>query len=189
MHDELDASSPNCSGSSEPRRFTSRSATSSAFLCSLSPDADDDLSRRSSEPSPSMSRTARPPSSSGGLVPLRGATPKTGHRGRRSPPGEPLPPYNPHYDPPQPAAFVSFAVGVALGRFGAGGEGIFAVPPTARSPPASSTSRRRASATASITPPPRRSLAAWDKHRETDGKATTFALPPQALLRLPQEAL
>src|SRR5690606_3706251 len=39
-------------------------------------------------------------------------------------PGEPLPPYEPEYDPPRPIDFVSFAVGVALGRFGANGEGI-----------------------------------------------------------------
>jgi len=42
------------------------------------------------------------------------------------PAGEPLPPYEPIYDPPKPEDFVSFAVGVALGRFGANGEGILA---------------------------------------------------------------
>jgi hypothetical protein len=40
------------------------------------------------------------------------------------PEGAPLPPYEPEYDPPAPEAFVSFAIGVALGRFGANGEGI-----------------------------------------------------------------
>ncbi|MGB8295628.1 MAG: SAM-dependent methyltransferase, partial [Polyangia bacterium] len=40
------------------------------------------------------------------------------------PDGAPLPPYQAEYDPPEPAAFVSFAVGVALGRFGGNGEGI-----------------------------------------------------------------
>jgi hypothetical protein len=40
------------------------------------------------------------------------------------PEGAPLPPYAPAYDPPEPASFVSFALGVALGRFGAQGEGI-----------------------------------------------------------------
>jgi Eco57I restriction-modification methylase len=40
------------------------------------------------------------------------------------PESAPLPPYEPEYDPPEPAAFVSFAVGVALGRFGGSGEGI-----------------------------------------------------------------
>ncbi len=40
------------------------------------------------------------------------------------PDGAPLPPYEPEYDPPQPTAFVSFALGVALGRFEANGEGI-----------------------------------------------------------------
>jgi hypothetical protein len=38
--------------------------------------------------------------------------------------GAPLPPYQAEYDPPEPAAFVSFAVGVALGRCGSNGEGI-----------------------------------------------------------------
>jgi hypothetical protein len=38
--------------------------------------------------------------------------------------GSPLPSYEPIYDPPTPASFVSFALGVALGRFGASGEGI-----------------------------------------------------------------
>ncbi len=40
------------------------------------------------------------------------------------PEGAPLPPYEPELDPPEPEAFVSFALGVALGRFGANGEGI-----------------------------------------------------------------
>src|SRR5690606_3039923 len=40
------------------------------------------------------------------------------------PEGAPLPPYEPDYDPPAPEAHVSFAIGVALGRFGANGEGI-----------------------------------------------------------------
>lgn len=38
--------------------------------------------------------------------------------------GEPLAPYEPEYDPPAPESFVSFGVGIALGRFGAKGEGI-----------------------------------------------------------------
>jgi hypothetical protein len=40
------------------------------------------------------------------------------------PDGAPLPPYEPELDPPEPSAFVSFAVGVGLGRFGVDGEGI-----------------------------------------------------------------
>ena len=40
------------------------------------------------------------------------------------PDGAPLPPYQAEYDPPEPAAFVSFGLGVALGRFGGNGEGI-----------------------------------------------------------------
>jgi hypothetical protein len=40
------------------------------------------------------------------------------------PAGERLPPYEPTYDPPAPVDFVSFAIGIAMGRFGAKGEGI-----------------------------------------------------------------
>jgi hypothetical protein len=43
--------------------------------------------------------------------------------------GEPLPPYEPRYDSPDPAAFISYAVGVALGRFGPDGEGILEAAP------------------------------------------------------------
>jgi hypothetical protein len=38
--------------------------------------------------------------------------------------GDPLPPYEPEFDAPDPIAHFSFAVGVALGRFGADGEGV-----------------------------------------------------------------
>lgn len=40
------------------------------------------------------------------------------------PEGAPLPPYHPVYEPPDPEAAVSFALGIALGRFDANGEGI-----------------------------------------------------------------
>ncbi len=40
--------------------------------------------------------------------------------------GEPLPPYEPTYDPPAPTDFISFAIGVAMGRFGAAGQGLLA---------------------------------------------------------------
>lgn len=40
------------------------------------------------------------------------------------PEGEPLPPYEPVYDSEPPTDHLSFAVGVALGRFGSNGEGI-----------------------------------------------------------------
>jgi hypothetical protein len=44
----------------------------------------------------------------------------------------PLPPYQPTADGPTPESIVSFAIGVALGRFGANGEGILdTAPPTA----------------------------------------------------------
>ncbi|BAY19887.1 hypothetical protein NIES21_57570 (plasmid) [Anabaenopsis circularis NIES-21] len=39
-------------------------------------------------------------------------------------PGTPLPKYEPVYEDPPPTNFVSYAIGVALGRFGANGEGI-----------------------------------------------------------------
>ncbi|WP_437491948.1 BREX-6 system adenine-specific DNA-methyltransferase PglX [Sorangium sp. So ce1014] len=48
------------------------------------------------------------------------------------PEGAPLPPYEPVHDPPAPEAPVSFALGVALGRFDAGGNGLLdAAPPDA----------------------------------------------------------
>ncbi len=40
------------------------------------------------------------------------------------PKDEPLPPYEEEFNPPDPTTFVSFAIGVALGRFGENGEGI-----------------------------------------------------------------
>ena len=40
------------------------------------------------------------------------------------PAGKPLPEYEPVYDDPLPTDYVSYAIGVALGRFGANGEGI-----------------------------------------------------------------
>ena len=40
------------------------------------------------------------------------------------PAGTPLPPYQPQLDPPSPAAFVSYAFGVALGRFAPAGQGL-----------------------------------------------------------------
>lgn len=43
--------------------------------------------------------------------------------------GEPLPPYEAEYDEPAPEADVSFAIGVALGRFGANNEGILDTAP------------------------------------------------------------
>ncbi|HEY4014316.1 MAG TPA: BREX-6 system adenine-specific DNA-methyltransferase PglX [Polyangiaceae bacterium] len=42
--------------------------------------------------------------------------------------GAPLPSFEPEYDPPSPEAFLSFAVGVALGRFHHEGKGILAKP-------------------------------------------------------------
>ena len=46
-----------------------------------------------------------------------------------APEGDPLPPYEPEYDTPPPEAHVSFAIGVAVGRFGAAAEGILDAAP------------------------------------------------------------
>jgi hypothetical protein len=50
------------------------------------------------------------------------------------PDGAPLPPYEPVYDPPAPESFVSFPLGVVLGRFGTDGEGILDVAPASALP-------------------------------------------------------
>ncbi|MBK8256775.1 MAG: BREX-6 system adenine-specific DNA-methyltransferase PglX [Polyangiaceae bacterium] len=50
------------------------------------------------------------------------------------PENTPLPPYEPTFEPPTPTSFVSFAIGVALGRFGANGEGILTTPPDSALP-------------------------------------------------------
>jgi hypothetical protein len=50
------------------------------------------------------------------------------------PDGAPLPPYEPVYVPEPPTDHLSFAVGVALGRFGANGEGILTTPPATALP-------------------------------------------------------
>jgi hypothetical protein len=48
--------------------------------------------------------------------------------------GAPLPVYQPEYDTPDPGAHCSFAVGVAMGRFGENGEGILAEAPVTSVP-------------------------------------------------------
>jgi hypothetical protein len=50
------------------------------------------------------------------------------------PAGEALPRYNPEYDDEPPTDHLSFALGVALGRFGANGEGVLAEAPTSALP-------------------------------------------------------
>ena len=50
------------------------------------------------------------------------------------PAGEPLPPYTPAYDDASPPSQVAFAFGVALGRFGAGGEGVLHAAPAGALP-------------------------------------------------------
>lgn len=50
------------------------------------------------------------------------------------PTGTPLPPYLPQFSSPAPSAFISFAIGVALGRFGGRAEGILVEAPLASLP-------------------------------------------------------
>ena len=50
------------------------------------------------------------------------------------PAGDPLPPYEPEYDPEPPTDHLSFALGVALGRFGIKGEGVLGSAAADRSP-------------------------------------------------------
>jgi hypothetical protein len=50
------------------------------------------------------------------------------------PDGAPLPPYEPIYDPPTSDTFVSFAVGVSLGRFSANGDGTLDTAPASALP-------------------------------------------------------
>ena len=49
-------------------------------------------------------------------------------------PGEPLPEFSAEYDAPSPESHISFAVGVALGRFGAAGEGLLSDAPSTALP-------------------------------------------------------
>lgn len=48
--------------------------------------------------------------------------------------GDPLPPYEPEYDPPESESFVSFGIGTALGRFSTNGEGILDIAPVSALP-------------------------------------------------------
>jgi hypothetical protein len=84
------------------------------------------------------------------------------------PADEPIPAYEPEYDPPQPVDFVSFAVGVALGRFGANGEGLLDEAPATALPNGilyvSATERDTLEHPACA--PVR---AAWDEHRAAVG--------------------
>jgi hypothetical protein len=50
------------------------------------------------------------------------------------PTGAPLPPFTPKFDPPAPEAQVSFAIGIALGRFGVNREGILDTAPAGALP-------------------------------------------------------
>jgi hypothetical protein len=50
------------------------------------------------------------------------------------PEGAPLPPYEPVYDPPEPESFVSFAIGIALGRFDKDGNGLLDEAPSTALP-------------------------------------------------------
>lgn len=85
------------------------------------------------------------------------------------PAGEQLAPYEPECDPPRPVDFVSFAVGVALGRFGLNGAGLLDEAPATALPNGilyvSATERD------SLDHPACAPLrAAWDEHRAVVGE-------------------
>ena len=69
------------------------------------------------EPSPSTNPTANPPSSSFAPAPPPGATPRTGPRPPSTAPTAPAPRLRRGPRPRAPTDHVSFALGVALGRF------------------------------------------------------------------------
>jgi hypothetical protein len=81
------------------------------------------------------------------------------------PENTPLPPYDPEYDPPAPEAHVSFAIGVALGRFGSNGEGILDTPPADALPAGIFFVSASEHLPDSLRhPAASRILAAWDEH-------------------------
>ena len=89
-----------------------------------------------------------------------------GQRAVDRPEDEPLPPYDPDYDPPDPTAFVSFAAGVALGRFGENGEGILDTAPADALPAGILFVGPDDTLPDSLAhPAAQRIAAAWDKHR------------------------
>jgi len=80
-----------------------------------------------------------------------------------------LPPYEPDVDLPEPRAFLSFAVGVALGRFGSEGEGILEDAPTSSLP--SGTLFISAERADSLDRPEcAQLLVAWEEHGTTVGE-------------------
>ena len=72
-----------------------------------------------------MNCVANPRLSSNHLALHHGVMPRSGRKlAVDRPEGAPLPLYEPEYDPEPPTDHLSFALGVALGRFGSNGEGI-----------------------------------------------------------------
>ncbi len=89
----------------------------------------------------------------------------------------PLPPWEPNGEPPAPEAHASFAVGVALGRFGANGEGILDKAPTDALPAGILFVGPGEDIPDSLdTPPAARIADAWEEHQLAilDGKRSTL---------------
>ena len=101
----------------------SKSATSIVCRCFRSPTPDDLRSTRCSVHEHESHREASVEFRRPGPSPWRHAQ-DWAQAAVDRPEGEPLPPYEPEYDPEPPTDHVSFALGVALGRFGTNGEGI-----------------------------------------------------------------
>lgn len=92
------------------------------------------------------------------------------------PSGKPLPDWNPAYEEPLPTSWISYALGVALGRFGANGEGILNEAPEIALPHGilylSAYSRDQPDTKDSLSHPACQPLnAAWKKHNSSLPKA------------------
>jgi Eco57I restriction-modification methylase len=101
------------------------------------------------------------------------------------PSGTPLPDWNPVYEQPPATNWVSYALGIALGRFGANGEGILTETPETALPHGilylSAYSGDRPESTDSLTHPACQSLTtAWQQH----GSSIAPAKPLRDWLRL-----
>lgn len=95
------------------------------------------------------------------------------------PPGTPLPPWEPLYEEPPAENWVSYAIGVALGRFGAKGEGILTQAPNSSLPNGilylSNSSGNQPDSPDSLTHPASTPiLTAWETHGSTIAKNKTL---------------
>ncbi len=89
------------------------------------------------------------------------------------PAGEPLPPYQPTLDPEPPLDHLSFALGVALGRFGAGGEGILEQAPDSALPHGILFLSGAGGADSLEHPAARPVHEAWEQHRQAIAPKTS----------------